>query len=127
MTTLYSEEADFNYPEIHGPGEWKQTSVIIASGQPAAMVTGEILQLSTTTYKWETFNEAFPTGAGAILLEPIDATGASDVKAVVMMSGSYRPGKLTWPAAITAAQKNVAVAALRDRCLIPEGNYPLYT
>lgn len=126
MPPLHSEEATFNFPEIHGPGTWYQTSVIIASGQAAAMVVGELLQLSTTTYKWETFNEVFPTGAGAILLEPVDATGATDVKAVVMISGSYRADKIVWPAAATAEQKNIATATMRDRGLVPASNYPLY-
>ena len=123
---LKGTEATFEYPEIHGPGAWYQTSVIIASGQAAAMVAGEVIQLNTTNYKWETFVAAFPTGAGAILLEDVDATGGDDVKAVAMIVGSYRAEKLIWPAGITAEQKNIATAALRDRGLIPANNFPLY-
>jgi len=124
---LLKEEATLVQTGVHGPGDWKQTKVIIASGQAAAMVRGEVIQQDATSFKFETFDNTAPTGASAILLEDIDATGGSDVTATVMLSGSYVMADLTWPAAITAAQKNAAVAAMRGFGLIPVNSFPLYS
>ena len=52
-----------------------------------------------------------------ILVEAIDATSA-DKTAQVYLAGEFRETDLSWPSAITAANKTRAKAQLRERGII---------
>ncbi len=125
MALDYQEET-YEIKGVHGPGAHIQSDVIIASGQAAAMVRGEVVQQDATSFKFETFVNTVPADANCILLEDVDATGGADVVTVALFAGSYKPNDLTWPDATTAGQKNAALSALRDRGLVPANKYPIY-
>lgn len=98
---------------VAGPHSVKPA--VVASGE-GVLARGTVLELNTSTNKYEVVTAASSGNARAILAEDIDATSA-DVTTQIYLAGKYRRDKLVWPTA-TTAQKNTALIGLQDRGIL---------
>lgn len=112
-------EYSYETKQVAAKLDYLQTKVIVASGE-GVVEAGQVLEQNGTTFKYEILTAGTPAGANVILLNGGDATSA-DVTLDAMCVGIFMASSLVWPT-ITAAQKNAAIAALRDRGLISDTN-----
>lgn len=84
-----------------------------------ALSRGTVLEMvSVGSGQWQQLTAADGSNARAILLETVANNASATQKAQAYFVGKFRYDDLVWPDGITTQQKQTAIVAMQDRCMI---------